>query len=222
MIRGASDAIPAVQHNWYFPFGGWDEDGVSSAPDDETPSAPGFGHNWYFPFGGWDEDVTSSTTGDELSSGSVPAADAHTPAEEMTTALPVCYQNFYFPFGGWGGDGLLSAPDEETPLVPDSGHDWYFPFGGWGNDNMSPTPDDDHGEFVVHYLPFSGVSPAISAGQVWHERLLAQQQEDTELSRLAMQQQNPLFISPPRPLAQAQRSQPTQNASLTKRQRARL
>ena len=289
MIRGTSDAILAVQHSWYFPFGGWDADDLSSAPNDETPSAPGFGHDWYFPFGGWDDDGMSSTAADEVSSGPVPDTSVsalsftaaqcflpfggkpnsrkrkrkkkkkrRTPTEVTSTALPVCCQHFYFPFGGWDGDGLSSAPDDESPSVPDSGHDWYFPFGGWGDDGMSSALDDElstgldfhppryfpfggwgddgmsstpsqrsrdpcnYGEFVVHHLPFGGVSPAISAGQVRHERLLAQQQQDTELSRLAMQRQNPSFISQPRPPPRVERSQLANDAPLTKRQRARL
>ena len=75
-------------------------------------------------------------------------------------------------------------PDDALPAL-DFHPSRYFPFGGWGDDGISSAPSQqscdpcNHGEFVVHYLPFGGVCPAISAGQVRHERLLAQQQQDT-------------------------------------------
>ena len=72
----------------YFPFGGWDDDGMSSA----LPQQPREFNVHYLPFGGWGDDGMSSALDDKLSTG----LDFHPPR--------------YFPFGGWGDDGMSSAP----------------------------------------------------------------------------------------------------------------
>ena len=103
------------------PFGGLGDDGMPSAPEQARPAAIEARALSFtvaqclLPFGGYQPRRRRRNRRRKRK--------RKPPTEVTTSNLPACRQHFYFPFGGWD-ENMTSAPDNEVPPVPGSGHDW--------------------------------------------------------------------------------------------------